>query len=82
MCTIIKHLSPLTSLHVVSPHGSILIVEAVTTAGSAAFSAEVRKHSKNGQKCTELGMCPNGCGGILSLWVGRLNMFFTIGIGI
>ena len=39
---------------VVSPLGSTHIVEAGTTAGSAALSAEERKHANDDQKCTEL----------------------------
>ena len=39
---------------VVSPLGSTLIVEAGTTGGSAALSAEGRKQANNDQKCTEL----------------------------
>ena len=39
---------------VASPLGSTHIVEAGTTAGSAALSAEERKHANNDQKCTEL----------------------------
>ena len=39
---------------VVSPLVSTLIIEASTTAGSAALSAEGRKHANNDQKCTEL----------------------------
>ena len=38
----------------VSPLGSTHIVEVGTTAGSAALSAEGRKHANNDQKCTEL----------------------------
>ena len=41
-------------LTVVSPLGSTHIVEAGTTAGSAALSGEGRKHANNDLKCTEL----------------------------
>ena len=39
---------------VVTLLGSTHIVEAGTTAGSAALSAEEMKHANNDQKCTEL----------------------------
>ena len=53
---------------VVLPLNANILKEAGMTDGAAAQAAEVRKHTANGQRCTNLGWSciPSSCCGIVS----------------
>ena len=60
-------------LTVVSPLNPTFISEAGRTAGSAAVAAELRKHSANNAKCSELGWtCIPLVSSVVAIyWLGR-----------
>ena len=63
---------------VVTLLGSTHIDEASTTAGSAALSAEERKHANNDQKCTELNwICVPMAVEVLGAWGEEAQRTFS-----
>ncbi|KAL5469375.1 hypothetical protein EMCRGX_G030626 [Ephydatia muelleri] len=66
-------------LTVVSPLNANILKEAGMTAGSAAQAAEVRKHTANGQRCTNLGWsCIPLAVELYGAWGREAQMCFTL----